>query len=154
MYQQWAGTCGLDSEYSNEQQLRGGTVVRDRWAGTDYGIVCWWGHGSKTSASVGYDGYWDGTLFSAGSCSYLDDDHPSFVYQCSCLNGYPEEVGNLQYSILKRGGVSVVASTRVSWFSTAVEYGEFDGNPSNSGIGYEYVERLVDGYSGGGACTW
>jgi hypothetical protein len=44
-----------------------------------------------------------------------------------------------------------VASTRVSWFSTAVEYGEFDGNPSNSGIGYEYVKRLVDGYSGGEA---
>jgi hypothetical protein len=34
------------------EQFRGDTAVRDRWAGTDYGIVCWWGHGSSTSAAV------------------------------------------------------------------------------------------------------
>jgi hypothetical protein len=151
MYQQGTGECGLDSSYSSEQKLRGGTMVRDRWAGNDYGIVCWWGHGSKTSAAVGYDGCWDDNLFTKYNCSSLDDAHPSFVYQCSCLNGYPEETTNLQYSILKQGGVAAVAASRISWFSTAVDYGEFDGNPSNAGLGYEYVKKLIRGKSAGEA---
>jgi hypothetical protein len=75
----------------------------------------------------------------------LDDDHPSFVYQCSCTNGYPENTGNLQYSILKRGGIATVSASRVSWFNTGTGYGFFDGSTTNSGIGYEYVHRVADG---------
>ena len=41
--------------YASDEELRGGTVVRDRWAANDYGVVCWWGHGSSTGAAVGYD---------------------------------------------------------------------------------------------------
>ena len=143
MYQQGNGACGLNSIYTSEEELRGGTVVRDRWAANDYGIVCWWGHGSETATVVGYEGCWDGTLFQSSYCSSLDDDHPSFTYQCSCTNGYPEHSDNLQYAILKQGGIGTVSATRVSWFSTGVGYDEFDGSPTNSGIGYEYVKRLV-----------
>ena len=75
--------------------------------------------------------------------SSLDDDHPSFVYQCSCLNAYPETPTNLAYSILKQGGIATVSATRVSWYSKYVYYGGFDGSSTNSGIGYEYVKRLV-----------
>jgi hypothetical protein len=144
-YQQGNGACGPDSIYPSDQELRGGTVVRDRWAANDYGIVCWWGHGSATSASVGYDGCWDGTLFDNGQTASLDDGHPSFVYQCSWLNGYPENTDNLQYAILKRGGIATVSASRVSWFNTGVGYGDFDGSTTNSGIGYEYVERVANG---------
>jgi len=49
----------------------------------------------------------------------------------------------LQYAILKQGGIGTVSATRVSWFYTGVGYGEFDGSPTNSGIGYEYLSRLV-----------
>ena len=69
MYQQGNGACGLDSTYTSEEELRGGTVARDRWATNNYGIVCWYGHGSSTSTSVGYDGCWDGTLFQSSYCS-------------------------------------------------------------------------------------
>jgi hypothetical protein len=151
MYQQGNGTCGLDSNYTSEQELRGGTVVRTRWAANDYGIVSWWGHGSATSTSVGYSGCWDGTLFQSSYCSSLDDNHPSFTYQCSCTNGYPENSDNLQYAILKRGGIGTVSATRVSWFNTGVVYGDFDGSTTNSGIGYEYVDRLVQELPGGDA---
>jgi len=144
-YQQGSGACGLDSSYPSEQQLRGGTVVRDRWAANDYGIVTWWGHGSATEAAVGYDGCWDGTLFSNSQTGLLDDAHPSFVYQCSCLNGYPENTNNLQYAILKQGGIASVSASRVSWFNTGTGYGAFDGSTTNSGIGYEYVDRVVSG---------
>jgi len=143
MYQQGNGTCGLDSTYTSDEELRGGTVVKDRWAASDYGIVCWWGHGNQISTAVGYTGCWDGTLFHSSYCSSLDDDHPSFTYQCSCTNGYPEHSDNLQYAILKQGGIGTVSATRVSWFNYGVGYGEFDGSPTNSGIGYEYVSRLV-----------
>jgi len=143
MYQQGSDACGLDSIYASEEELRGDTVVRNRWAASDYGIVCWWGHGNPTQVAVGYDECWDGILFQSSYCSSLDDDHPSFTYQCSCTNGYPENSDNLQYAILKQGGIGTVSATRVSWFSTGVAYGEFDGSKTNSGIGYEYVSRLV-----------
>ncbi|MEJ2745056.1 MAG: C25 family cysteine peptidase [bacterium] len=150
-YQQGSGACSLNSIYPSEEELRGGTVVRDRWAGTDYGIVMWWGHGSDTSAAVGYGGCWDGTLFSNTQTSSLDDDHPSFTYQCSCTNGYPEVTNNLQYSILIQGGIGTVSATRVSWFNTGVGYGEFDGSSTNSGIGYEYASRLTQELEAGEA---
>jgi hypothetical protein len=154
MYQQGNGACGLDSIYTSEQELRGGTGVRDRWATNDYGIVCWWAHGSATSTSVGYEGCWDGTLFRSSYCSSLDDSHPAFSYQCSCTNGYPENSDNLQYAILKRGGIGTVSATRVSWFLPSVGYGDFDGSTTNSGIGYEYVKRLIVQELPGGAALY
>lgn len=144
-YQDGHGACSLNSTYTTDQELRGGTVVRDRWAANDYGIVAWWGHGSPTETAVGYGGCWDGVLLNSTYTSSLDDDHPAFVYQNSCTNGYPEDTGNLQYSILKRGGIATVSATRVSYFNTGVGYDEFDGSTTNSGVGYEYVHRVVDG---------
>jgi hypothetical protein len=149
-YQQGSAYATEDSAYSSEEELRGNTVVRDRWAGNDFGIVCWWGHGSSSSASVGYSPNWDGYLFYYTYCSSLDDAHPAFTFQCSCTNAYPEVSYNLAYSILKQGGVETVSATRVSWFNTGVTYGNFDGSTTNSGIGYEYVRRLVVSQSAAG----
>ena len=151
MYQQGSGACSLNSSYTSEEELRGVTVVRDRWAAGDYGVVCWWGHGSSTETSVGYHGCWDGTLMKSDYATSLDNDHPSFTYLNSCLNGYPEDSNNLQYSILKNGGIASVSASRVSWFSAYIGYGYFDGSATNSGIGYEYIERLTQGLSGGKA---
>ena len=99
MYQQGSGPCSPNSAYSSDQELRGDRV-RDRWQYNDYGIVCWWGHGSSTSAAVGYDSCWDGTLFNTSQCASLDNDHPAVVFQNSCTNGYPETTTNLGYSLL------------------------------------------------------
>ncbi len=153
-YQQGGGACGVNSSYVSEEELRGGTVVRDRWAVNHYGIVCWWGHGSATSASVGYSGCWDGTLFDNTQTASLNDSYPSFTYQCSCTNGYPENSANLQYSILKRGGIATVSASRVSWYNSGVGYGDFDGSTTNSGIGYEYVQNLAAGIPAGESLFW
>ena len=150
-YQQASGACSLNSIFSSNEELRGGTVVRDRWAANDYGLVVWWGHGYWTSAAVGCDGCWDGTLFQSSYAPSLDDDHPSFVYLNSCLNGYPEYAGNLQYALLQHGGIGTVGATRVSWFNTGIGYGEFDGSTTNSGIGYEFARRLVQDQTAGDA---
>ena len=144
--------CQLDSAYASDQELRGGTVVRDHWAANNYGLVVWWGHGLQNSALVGCDpNCWDGTLFSSSYAAYLDDGHPSFVYQNAHMNGYPEDANNLQYALLKQGGIVTVGATRVSWFNPGIGYGAFDGSTTNSGIGYEYAGRLVQNQAAGDA---
>ncbi len=151
MYQQGSyGSCA-DSGYASEEELLGGTAVRDRWTAGDYGIMCWWAHGSNTTAGIGYSGCDGGLMFGSYYCSSLDDAHPSFTYHCSCLNGYPEESNNLAYSVLKNGGIGTVSATRVSWYYVGQAYGNFDASPSNSGLGYEYVKRMVQELPAGDA---
>jgi hypothetical protein len=142
MYQQGAsGSCTLDSIFASEENLRGGSVVPNRWAGNDFGIVGWWGHGNYQGAYVGYGSCNDGAFMLSSNAPSLDDAHPSFTYQCSCLNGYPEYATNLQYSILKKGGIATVSATRVSWYSPGQT--DFVMTPTNAGMGYEYVQKLV-----------
>jgi hypothetical protein len=150
-YQQGGGACGLDSPYPSDEELRGDTAVQDRWLAQDYGIVCWWGHGSETLAYIGTDGCWEGILYSSAYASALDDTRPAFTYQCSCLNGYPENADNLGYALLRNGAVSTVSASRVSWYNTGVGYGEFDGSTTNAGIGYEYLARLTQEMEAGKA---
>jgi len=150
MYQQGSGPCGPNSSYTSDQELRSNRV-RDRWQNNDYGIVCWWGHGSATSASVGYDSCWDGTLFNSAQCADLDNNHPAVVFQNSCTNGYPENTGNLGYSLLLNGAIGTYSASRVSWFNTGVGYGEFNGSSTNSGIAYEVTRRVAMDYYLGNA---
>jgi hypothetical protein len=148
MYQHGAsGSCSLDSAFSSEENLRGGTVVPNRWANNDFGIVTWWGHGNDQGAYVGYNTCMDGAIMLTSDAPNLDDDHPSHTYQCSCTNGYPESSDNLQYAILKNGGITTTAATRVSWYY--VGQTNFVSSPSNSGMGYEYVKLLVQGKPAG-----
>jgi hypothetical protein len=162
MYQQGTAYLADDSFYSSEEELRGSPSVPNvlnRWSGAstpaapnDFGIVCWWAHGSATGAIVGYDPFnRDGTLMKSSYCASLDNNHPAFTYQCSCNNGWPENSNNLQYAILKQGGIGTVSATRISWFSTSVGFGQFNGSVTNSGIGYEYVARLVQNLGAGDA---
>jgi hypothetical protein len=63
----------------------------------------------------------------------------------SCENGYPSVSNNLQYSILKQGGIATVSATRVSWFGIGEQY--FANSSSNCGIGYQYMDNLLHGNS-------
>lgn len=153
MYQQGSGPCGPNSSYYSDWELRDDRV-RDRWKYNNYGIVCWWGHGSSTSASVGYDSCWDGTLFSSGQCADLDNNHPAVVFQNSCTNGYPESSANLGYYLLLNGAIGTYSASRVSWYNTGVGYGGFDGSSTNSGIAYEVTRRVAMEYWLGNALYW
>ena len=140
-----------------------------------YGLVFWWGHGNNESVVRKYwcRDYNDNTIpehrpdydpdytemrtpdfFSTPDCAALDDAHPSFVYQSSCLNGYPELSTNLGYSLLKNGAIATVSASRASLYSPSIYttgVWEPDGYPDNTEIGYEYVKRLVDNKSAGEA---
>jgi hypothetical protein len=151
MYQQGTvGSCA-DSKYDSEEELHGGTAcegpvgrrqLRDRllvgpWE-PDGGVhrlfrMQWWSPLRKQS-----------------ECQPRRRP-PSFTYQCSCLNAEPETTNNLAYSILKNGGIGTVSATRVSWYYVNQAYGTFDGSPSNSGLGYEYVNRQVQELAAGDA---
>jgi len=100
---------------------------------------------------VGADGCWEGTLFSILQNASLNDNYPAFTFQCSCTNGFPENSRNLQYALLVRGGIGTVSASRVSWFNVGTGYGQFDGSSTNSGIGYEYVDRLTQSMAAGEA---
>jgi len=148
MYQHGqSGPCTVNSEFSSEGNLEGGNAVPDRWANNDFGIVSWWGHGSYLGAYVGYGECSDGAFMLSSNAPSLDDDHPSHTYQCSCTNGYPETSDNLQYAILKNGGITTTAATRVSWYY--IGQTNFVSSPSNAGMGYEYVKLLVQGKPAG-----
>ncbi|MFH1147110.1 MAG: C25 family cysteine peptidase [Pseudomonadota bacterium] len=136
--------------------------LKAEWAG-GYGLICWWGHGSETaafrkywSADTDHDGLPDPSeltntsFFQSSDSSVLDDTRPAFVYQCSCLNGKPENSNNLGYALLGRGGIATVSASRVSWY----EVGWDCPNPNwgdNASLGYYYLEGLACGYPCGEA---
>jgi hypothetical protein len=142
------------------------TNVVNQWA-QDYGMVFWWGHGSQTAASRKY---WaadinNNSVVEDGTCAAADEltwsnffstantpgltSTRTFTFQCSCLNGYPENPGNLQYSLLKKGAVSTVGSTRISWYAQGTW--NFTGIVDNASIGYMYVGNVLFGQASGDA---
>ena len=153
MYQHGtSGSCTLNSVKTSEENLRGTPNtpnVPNRWAANDFGIVTWWGHGNSEGAYVGYGSCGDGAIMETVNVPSLDNSHPAHTYQCSCLNGEPEDSSNLQYSILKNGGITTNSATRVSWYYPGET--SFDGSDSNAGMGYEYVKRLVQEMHAGDA---
>jgi hypothetical protein len=144
MYQQGQGPCEDDSVYTSEEELRGNSV-RSRLGSQSFGIVAWKGHGGQEHTVVGYgEDCEDGILLERFDTFTLDNNRPFFTYQCSCNNGFPENSNNLQYAILRNGGVATVGATRVSWYNRYEGYGDFDDHhASNASIGYEYVQNLI-----------
>lgn len=115
--------------------------VTNAWNSSTFGTVFWWTHGSPTAAS---------DIMDLPHALTLDDNHPAFTFQCSCLNSHPETTNNLSYSLLKNGAIGTVGATRVSWYFPGQT--EFAGSASNSGMTYEYAGRLItDNMSSGTA---
>jgi hypothetical protein len=104
--------------------------------------VTWWTHGSETSAS---------SIFSSGRAANLDDSKPSFTYQNSCGNAWPEHNNNLAYALLKNGAVATIGATRGStgsrgnWTYDSTKY-------ANPNFGYAYFRGVIqDGWPAGKA---
>jgi hypothetical protein len=144
---------GYDAPLTNEN-------VMSAWA-SDYGIVFWWAHGNQTGAYRRYWSHDDGDNvpetsemenppFMSSSDTLLLADTETFVFQCSCENGWPEDPGNLGYALLKRGSITTVSASRISWYIIGTWYDR--GIPDNAGIGYAYVGHLAtNGESAGKA---
>ena len=106
-------------------------VVEGEWKNR-YGLVTWWTHGYKTGAEG---------VFTSDRCASLDDSRPSFVFQCSCQNAWPEEPNNLAYALLNRGAVNVIGATRDSWYQEGDLYWAFNG--TSSWLAREYSGGMI-----------
>ena len=127
--------------------------VKAEWP-NKYGFVTWWGHGNQTGAyrrTWNVDNYgggadfWtqcpaetsDTVFFQSADCAVLNDSCPSFVVQVSCNNGWPENVGNLGYSLLKQGAIGTISGSRVTWYAIG---------PWNTGYGATVGDNASYGY--------
>ncbi len=151
MYEKGNNTCNVNSKHSCEEELD--RNINQRWNSVKPGIVCWSAHGLPAIANIGYDKCWghDLYLMGTGDCSKLDDSYPAFTFQDSCLNGYPEASVNLQYSILKRGGIATVGATRATLFPDIEYKNAIPNHMTPKGMAYGYVQRLIQGMTAGEA---
>jgi len=142
LYMQGSLCSAANSSFSSNEELVSG-ATKSRWISNSYGMVWWWGHGSSTSASLGYSGCGWGTILSTGDISSLNDNYPAFVYQCSCTNGYPEASNNLGTALLYNGAIGTVSASRVSWYAVTSWATWLKYYCDNASIGYYYGEELV-----------
>lgn len=96
------------------------------------GFHFWWTHGNQTIAA---------DIIDSSRTQYLDANYPSFTFQVSCLNAYPENSSNLGYALLKRGAIVTDSATRVSWYYPGQT--AFAGSDSNAGMAYQYAINLI-----------
>jgi len=147
MYQQGSAYPFENSQYLCEEELREGSM-KERWIKDDFGIICWTGHGYSTSTMIGAKRFSDGILFCSNDCKYLDDEHPAFTVQLSCLNGQPDVQDNLGYSLLRQGAITTVSSTVTTWIKYEFP-GDFIESFSSGGIAFDYISNLINGFSAG-----
>jgi hypothetical protein len=111
--------------------------------GEGYGVLTWSTHGSQTRAEQ---------LIHSGNTSSLDDTKPTFTFQMSCENGYPENRSNLGYALLSNGSIATVAASRISWgvmvYSAASPTSSRGLDPD---ISYFYTNKIMSGHLSGQA---
>ena len=142
LYMQGNLCLEADSTFVSDEELLDG-VTKLNWMNNPYGMVWWWGHGSETEAALGYEDCGWGTIISSSDASSLNDNYPSFVYQCSCDNGYPENPNNLGTALLYNGAIATVSASRVSWYFIGSWYSGLKYLCDNASIGYYYGGELV-----------
>jgi len=154
LYQQGSECSAANSKFWSHEELLGG-ATKTRWMNHDYGMVWWWGHGNSTGAYIGYGTCGSGTIMSSYDAPALNDSRPSFVYQCSCLNGYPEVTSNLGAALLYNGAVSTVSASRVSWYAASTSwYTGLKYYCDNASIGYYYGNELVSNQKNAGPALY
>ncbi|QTA83685.1 Uncharacterized protein dnl_60990 [Desulfonema limicola] len=150
MYMQGSLCSSADSDYMGNSELVDGST-KLKWKNNPYGMVWWWGHGSETGAYLGYEGCGWETILSSYDASSLDNEYPAFVYQCSCLNGYPENPDNLGTALLYNGAITTLSSSRVSWYGPGIWNKDNQYLCDNASIGYYYGKELINNKKSGEA---
>jgi len=145
LYMQGSECSAADSTFSSHEELLGG-ATKTRWMNHDYGMVWWWGHGNSTGAYIGYGACESGRIMSSSDAPALNDSRPSFVYQCSCSNGYPENSNNLGTALLYNGAITTTSATRVSWYAVTSWRTGLKYFCDNASIGYFYGNELVSNH--------
>ncbi len=141
------------SDYACDLPLSHANVSSD-WALNSYGIVNWSAHGGITNSSRKFWEWDDGDgvpesaspdemqspdfIVDTDTVSF-DNGHPSIIFSCACINGWPE-YNCLAKALLKRGSVSIVASTRSSLYRVGWADESWGGNAS---LDYYFFYYLI-----------
>jgi hypothetical protein len=141
-YMQGGFCAAANSTFESEGELLPGSTAA-HWSANPYGLVLWWGHGNWFGAYLGYSGCGTATFFDANNVSSMNNAYPAFVYQCSCLNGEPEQPSNLGSLLLIQGAVATVSASRVSWYAVTSWATWLKYYADNASIGYFYAQELV-----------
>jgi hypothetical protein len=151
MYMQGSVCSAANSSFASNQELVNG-AVKQRWKDNRYGMVWWWGHGAYNGTGIGYEGCGSNIwLLTSYDAEQLNDQYPSFVYQCSCNNGYPEKSGNLGAALLYDGAITTVSASRVSWYSVGIWNKSKKYRCDNASIGYYYGKEIANNKKAGEA---
>jgi len=108
-------------------------TVRNEWK-NGYGMVTMHTHGAEDFADH---------IIRVEDLVYLDDSTPAFTFQAACNTGYPENKNNLAYSLLKHGGIAMIAGSRMTTYGGG-EYTSFD--PSSfvyHQMAYFYTKYII-----------
>ncbi len=109
-------------------------TVWNEWK-NGYGMVTWHTHGGEEHASH---------VIHRDNLSHLDDSKPAFTFQGSCHNACPENKNNLAYSLLKHGGIAMVAGTRMTTYITG-DYSTFTPTKHyNHQMAFYYTHYIID----------
>jgi hypothetical protein len=138
----------------NASHILEDTALIDEWENKGAGLVLWVGHGSQTSASIGYDDtpsddghdHWDGTIMNTSYASGLIAPNP-FVFQASCQNAWAENPDNLAHTMLYEIAVGTIAGTRNSWYAVGDE--EFGSGVHIGDLAYRAMKWIAKGRTAG-----
>ena len=108
------------------------STVLSEWQTNGAGVVVWMTHGSPTVAS---------SVITSDMCAGMNDARPAMVFSASCDNGWPENSGNLAYSLLKQGAVCVESASRASFYYPGEDAVAGD---SIGGMANEFARCLIE----------
>jgi uncharacterized repeat protein (TIGR02543 family) len=106
--------------------------VVNAWKNSPFGLNVWFTHGSYLSAA---------DVLDLSDIPQLSDLYPSFTFQCSCNNGWPEYSSNLGYSLLNNGAIGTISASRVSYYYPGEV--DFSRTASNACMAYGVARCMV-----------
>lgn len=114
----------------------------DVWNSDKFGLMCLQGHGLVNMAEKAIDNTHVAELTSEG-----------FVhgFNISCNNGRPEDPTNLGFAIMKKVGISQIASAVQIWYSTS-QISNYGTEATGNDYAFSYMDNLINFKKGAGAC--
>lgn len=112
------------------------------WNAGKFGIMCLQGHGLVHMAEKAID---------VSSVAHLSTDGYVHGFNISCNNGRPQDPGNLGFAIMKKAGISQIASAVEIWYSTT-SISNFGTGATGNDYAFSYIDNLANFQKGAGAC--
>lgn len=112
------------------------------WNRGKFGLMCLQGHGLVNMAEKAIDN---------AHVAELTTDGFVHGFNISCNNGRPQDPTNLGFAIMKKAGISQIASAVEIWYSTS-SISNYGTGATGNDYAFSYMDNLVNFKKGAGAC--